>query len=208
MISFVYFDLGGVAICDFSATNKWNELKRDLGINDKNEKKFEEIWERYENEICVNRDVDTLVPIFHKELHLDLAKNYSFLLEGFVNRFEKNPSIWPVLQEMKKNTRLGLLTNAYPRMFEAIRKRGIQPNIEWDVLVDSSIEHLQKPDRRIFELAEKKAGVKKEEILFVENSKGHVKAAQDFGWQTFLYDSSRSEKSSKDLMMFFNRTQI
>ena len=32
MISFIYFDLGGVAIRDFSGTDKSKQLKTDLGL--------------------------------------------------------------------------------------------------------------------------------------------------------------------------------
>jgi hypothetical protein len=32
-IKFVYFDLGGVTILDFSGTNEWFKLKQELGIS-------------------------------------------------------------------------------------------------------------------------------------------------------------------------------
>ena len=34
MISFVYFDVGGVVILDFSGTNKWEMVKKEWGITD------------------------------------------------------------------------------------------------------------------------------------------------------------------------------
>jgi len=32
-IKFIYFDVGGVAILDFSKTNKWKEITKALEIN-------------------------------------------------------------------------------------------------------------------------------------------------------------------------------
>jgi|TARA_Y100000310_G_C20153683_1_gene565933 hypothetical protein len=32
MNRFIYFDVGGVVIRDFSGTNKWEELRRSIGI--------------------------------------------------------------------------------------------------------------------------------------------------------------------------------
>lgn len=32
MIKFIYFDVGGVAIRDFNGTDKWENLKKELGI--------------------------------------------------------------------------------------------------------------------------------------------------------------------------------
>ena len=89
MISFVYFDLGGVVIKDFSGTNKWEELKKELGVTEKKHENFGRLWSQYHNEINIDRDVDSLVPIFNKELGLKIPNSYSLLTDGFVNRFKK-----------------------------------------------------------------------------------------------------------------------
>ena len=54
-------------------------------------------------------------------------------------------------------------------MYSAIKKRGIIPKISWDVVIDSSIEGVAKPDPAIYKLAEEKAGVKGKLILFYSN---------------------------------------
>lgn len=184
MIKFVYFDVGGVAILDFSGTNKWEELLNEFGIT-------EEFWEKHYGNINIGK-ISKESPI-----------SYSKLLEGFVSRFEKNPSIWPVILAIKKCCRIGLLTNMYPGMFESIKNHGLLPEIDWDVVVDSSVEKVAKPDRRFFEIAQEKAGVGGDHILFVENSPGHVEAAKTFGWQTFLYDPASPVESSKNLKQYF-----
>ena len=124
------------------------------------------------------------------------------MLSDFVNRFESNPSIWPVIEEIKKTCQVGLLTNAYPRMLTEIQRRGILSPIAWDVIIDSSVVGFQKPDRQIFEIAQEKAKINLKEILFVENSPEHVRAAQIFGWQTFLYDSLHPHQSSQKLLNY------
>lgn len=201
MIKFIYFDVGGVVIQDFSGTYKWEELKAELGVNKDNSQKFDDVWAIYDNEICVTRKVNSLVPILNREVGLNIPLDYS-LLGGFVNRFEKNESIWPVVGKAKKKYRIGLLTNMYLGMFEKIQVKGILPPVGFDVIVDSSQVKLQKPDEEIFRLAEKLAGVSGSEILFVENSKMHVEAANELGWQTFLYNSSDVTGSSQELLKF------
>lgn len=198
MISFVYLDIGGVVIDDFSGNDKWRELQQELGINDSNRVAFEKLWKHYEPELCIGRDVETLVPILVKELGVQLPENYS-LLAGFVDRFYANPEIWPVVEWLASKTRVGLLTNMYPRMFAAIERKHLLPQVQWDVIVDSSLELLQKPDRKLFELAEKRTSVPHSEILFVDNSAGHIQEAEAFGWQTFLYDSSNHPTAVRDL---------
>ena len=94
---------------------------------------------------------------------------------------------------------IGLLTNMYPKLLRAINKRGLMPDIKWDVIIDSSIEGLRKPQTEIFELARDKAGVNNDETLFVDNTERNVEAAKRMGWQTYLYDPSNVSKSNLGL---------
>jgi len=199
MIKFVYFDLGGTVIRDFNGTNKWSEMKKYLSVEEKFDNDFDRLYDQYElDELCISRDVDTLIPIFAEKFAIKFPQNFSFL-SYLVNNFEKNPSIWPVVSQAEKSFRIGLLTNMYPRMFEAIKGRGLMPPDKWKVIIDSSKVKLQKPDKRIYELAEVEAGAKGEEILFIDNTKINTDAAENLGWQTFLYDSESPEVSSLKL---------
>lgn len=200
MIKFVYFDLGGVVDIDFSGNNKYMEMKRDMGITADKDEEFDKLWDQLESEICVGRDTDSVLGQLVEKFNLHLPVKYSLLMDGFVNRFEANKSIWLVINSLQEYCKVGLLTNMYPGMFTAIKNRGLLPEVSWDKIIDSSIEGIQKPDPRIFQLAERKANTKGQEILFVENSPGHVKAASAFGWQTFPYDSAHPEDSSKKLL--------
>ena len=201
MISFIYFDVGGVVELDFSGTNKWNEMKKDLGVNEENDAAYEAVWQRFANNICINYDVDTLIPLLEKEAGITFPNGYS-LLNDFVNRFDVNTSIWPVITEARKKYKIGLLTNMYPRMFPLIQKKELLPPVKWDVIIDSSIVGCQKPDEEIFKIAEEKARVNGNEILFIDNTSQHIEAAKKLGWNTFLYNSANPEDSSKKLSDF------
>ena len=202
MISFVYFDVGGVVMLDFSKTNKWYELKHDIGVLDDKMALFDSIWNRYP--ITIDCDVDKLIFEIGKEMGLVIPARYS-MLEDFVNRFQPNPFILPVIKYVQKTCNVGLLTNMYPRMFDLIQSKNLLPAVEWDVIIDSSIVKLKKPDPRIYALAQQKAGVPGNHILFVENQEEHVNAARTAGWNAFLYDSANPEKSSKDVLDFFEK---
>ncbi len=193
-ISFIYFDVGGVIIKDFSATNNWDRLKReDLGFTDQTIIHFDQIWQQYSQRLSLDVDVDDLVP------KLSLPDGFS-ILDQFIKRFEKNQSIWPIMQSVKEKYRIGLLTDMYPRMFNAIKAAGLFPPVEWDVIIDSSVEKVRKPDPEMYTLAEVRAEVKPEEILFIDNVQKNLDPTISRGWSTVWYDSSDYEKSSKDLM--------
>ncbi len=98
---FVFFDVGGVLLLDYSGTNKWIEMKRDLGVTDELDSKFDGVWKRYRSQICIDCDVDTLVPIFEMEAGITTPKNYSMLAD-FVNRFDVNTNIWQIVQKVKE----------------------------------------------------------------------------------------------------------
>ncbi len=203
MLRFVYFDMGGVAIKDFSDSNKWRELQESIGVPPEKEKQFLEIWNRHHERECIDYDVDNTVVELNAEMGLQLPPETSLLAE-FIKRFEANKSIHSIITSLKKKVRVGLLTNAYPRMLDAIKKKGILPPVVWDVEIDSSIVRLQKPDRAIFDLATKRAAVKTEEILFIDNKKQLIDATKEVGWNTFLYNSGNYERSSKELADYVN----
>jgi HAD superfamily hydrolase (TIGR01509 family) len=204
MIKFVYFDVGGVVELDFSGTNKWEELKKEIGITPELRDEYDKLWSEIEKRLCVDLDADVFFEKIKKHFHLNTPANYYFLQNGFVDRFEVNPSIWPVIREINKKYPVGLLTNMYVNMFPAIQKRGLLPPVVWRQIIDSSVVKLRKPDLEIYELAQKLAGVLPDEILFVDNQPKNLTPATTLGWQTFLYDSANPKESSQKLLEFWN----
>lgn len=189
MTKFVYFDLGGVVIKDFSATNKWEELLDEFKID-------KEFWNRHYGRLDSGY------------LPNDVSIDYPTLLEAFVSRFERNEDIWLIIDKVKKTCGIGLYTNMYPGMLESIKNHSLMPRVEWNVIVDSSVEKIEKSDPKLFEIAQKRSGVRKSEILYVENSVEKIEAAQKYGWTTFFFDSSDYKASCKKLMKVIERIAI
>ena len=201
MISFIYFDLGGVVIKDFSGNDGWLKMKQDLGVKPEDDERFDVFFDNLENEkLNVGKEnLESAIPVIEKEFGITFPKNYSFL-NDFVNRFGKNESIWPIIKKAKEHTKIGLLTNMYQGMLSAIKNKNIMPKVNWDLVVDSSVIGLRKPEEKIYKIAEKKSGVNKDQILFIDNSLKNIEAAKNFGWQTFLYDSANPEDSNQKLI--------
>lgn len=142
----------------------------------------------------------------NNEHDLEICSNkfpvkFSTVLE-LVKGYKKNKSIWPVIQETIKHCPVGLLTNMYPGMLTEIKKQELLPQMKWNVIVDSSLESFAKPGKEIYEIAQEKAGVNTNEILFIDNTPVNIETARSFGWQTFLYDSKDYELSSKNLLEY------
>ncbi len=197
----IFFDVGGVVVLDFSGTNKWEEMLQSMGVNDENEVRFLEVWNKHKPRRCIDFDVDSMIDEFRNYVGLELSEDFSFLDE-FVNRFDPNLSIWPVLDYAAQNYKVVLITNMYPRMLDKIYQRGdLMPDISWDCVIDSSVVKLQKPDREIYEFAHKMMGIGKDgKVLFIDNSKEHLVEPEKLGWDTFLYDPTNPENSSEVLL--------
>lgn len=200
---FIYFDVGGVAVLDFSKTEKWQQMLDDLKLLKENQEEVSRLWDKHAGEICTGRDTDEVAEEIFANLQppFQLPANYS-MLEDFVARFEKNEELLKIIEELKENYSVGLLTNMYPRMLEKIFERGLLPANIWDVVVDSSELKMKKPDLDIYQYAQEAAGVKPEEILFLDNTEGHLEVPSELGWQTMLYDPGDVASSSKQFLSF------
>lgn len=197
-IKFIYFDVGGVVIKDFSKTNKWDQMLSDLNISGAKKEEFEKLFTPFESEACIGRNIQEFVEIASKELGITFPKDYAFL-NDFVNRFETNESLWPIIKKIQEKSKIGLLTNMYPEMLGLIYERDLMPAIDFDVIIDSSIIKFRKPQDEIFKIAEDLAKCNPSEILFIENSQMHIDAAKLRGWQTLLYDPADVNTSNKKL---------
>lgn len=203
MISFVYFDLGGVLVFDLMDLGRWDKFKRHLGVTEAQDIAYDELYDLYEPDMHKGkRDTDTLIPLITERFGIKFPKGYS-LLDDIVSNFEKNDAIWPIVKKAQRSCRIGMLTNMYPHMLEKIKSRGLLQDVEWDVIIDSSVVGVQKPETEMFELAEKKTGVDGGEILFVDNSPRNIDKAKKFGWQTFLYSRAKLKESNAALSALF-----
>lgn len=204
-ISFVYFDVGGVALKDLSDTPKWQEILDSIGLGQFDPEKVEAIYKAHDNEICTGKmHIDDILPIYQKEFGINFDPEYS-LQKAVIDSFATNPLIWPLIKQCQSVYKIGLLTDMWTDMYRELEKRKLIPDFNWDVVIDSSIEGLRKPYPEIYQLAQQKAAVPPGEILFIDNREKNLVPARQLGWQTYLYDSSNYEKSSRELAEFLSQ---
>lgn len=197
-IKFIYFDVGGVAILDFSKTNKWQEMMADLGIKDQLRESFSNLFEQHTPDICIGQDTKVFVEDARQNLGISFPVDYD-MTRDFVRRFEPNPYLADLITRLKSDYPIGLLTDQYPRMLSMIFARGLLKKSDWPVIIDSSVVKLSKHNSEMFSLAEQTARVNPKNILFVENSPQHLATAQQQGWQTFEYDPADPQSSTAAL---------
>lgn len=201
-ISFIYFDVGGVIIEDFSDSPKWSTMLNDMGVKPKDILAFDKVYDEFEKLVCIGKyHVDELIPRIIKDFSLPIAPKFS-MQQYFLDHFDKNVGLWPIIKSLVGKAKLGLLTGQYPGLLDGIRRAGLLEYDNWDAILDTSIEGINKPNEELYLRAQEKAGVSPREILFIDNREKNLVIPQKLGWQTFFYDSRDYEQSSRDLVAY------
>lgn len=94
-----------------------------------------------------------------------------------------------------ENYRVGLLSNIMPGFITEMISKGLLPDVEYDAIIDSSEVATIKPEVDIYKIAQGEAGVDASEILFVDDSRTNLMAAERLGWKVMWFDDYRPEDS-------------
>ncbi|HVX58860.1 MAG TPA: HAD-IA family hydrolase [Candidatus Saccharimonadales bacterium] len=121
-------------------------------------------------------------------------KNFDWL-KHYVGNSEPMPHVKELVEWISANYRLGLLSNNFPGAIDGLLRDQIIPRADYAVIVDSSKVGFVKPDPKIYELATDMAGVKAHEVLFIDNERPNITAADQAGWQVLWFDETDPEKS-------------
>lgn len=203
-VRFVYFDVGGVGLIDFSHSTKWEAMMSDLGLLPHHHASFSEVFAAHIRDLCIGAiDTETILAKLQDEFPLSLPDDYD-MIEDFVARFEKNEAMYALIEDAARRYRVGLLTNMYPGMLGAVNARNLLPKIDWHVVVDSSKIGFQKPEEGIYSYAEQQVDCRPEEILFIDNLEENLQIPGQRGWQTFMFDSRQPSAAVTQLAAVLN----
>ena len=92
--------------------------------------------------------------------------------------------------------RVGLLTNIMPGQLKGLKDKGLVPDAAYEVIIDSSVEGILKPDPAMFQLATQAAGCPADQILLIDDTPANVKAAEQAGWRVMLFDTYAPEDNA------------
>lgn len=192
-IEFIYFDVGGVLI-DWSNVFKTASDKFNLTVNDIDttfEENNEEItkglmnpkefWER-----CIEK------------YNISDAESYDFL-NSWVSDYRPISQTHELINRLKTNYKIGLLSNIYKGMLPLLLEKKLIPNIDYQSIIFSCDVGLRKPEAGIYELAQMKAQTEAKNILLVDDRNDYVEGAKKLNWNTFLFDTVQIDKTTKEL---------
>ncbi|MFH1623454.1 MAG: HAD family phosphatase [Candidatus Aenigmatarchaeota archaeon] len=125
----------------------------------------------------------------------DDADNYARL---YVSTRKFNDGMLEIIGELKAaGYKLPVLSNATHENIHANRRFGTYDHFHPHPLILSADVGLDKPDRRIFELAARRIGLRPEQCVFVDDKKRNVDAARQVGFNAIVFKNAKQLR--KDL---------
>jgi len=189
-IKFIYFDIGGVMA---DTTNYFKGATNKFGIP---LDEFTKFWqENYRDEMTRGKITpQEFWKKIIKKFNLKNAMDFNFV-ESWMNDYQPRIKVHKLAKKLSKSYKIGLISNLYPGMMPALIKKGLVANIKYSAMVLSYEVQLRKPEKEIYEIATKKAGVLPEEILLIDDRQDFIEGAKRIGWQTVWFDLENINKT-------------
>ncbi len=185
-IRFVYFDMNGCLVR--AANSAFARLAEESGASPDT---IETIFWQYNDAVCRGeKSVDELNTALAERLGM-MVDWYRYYLEGL----EAMPGMAELVEWTAQNYRVGILTNTMPGLVRAIMDRGLLPEVNYDVIIDSSEVQAIKPEDHIYDVAAERAGVAPNEILLVDDDRPNLVAAGRHGWHTMKFQAFQPEEA-------------
>jgi len=184
-VRFVYFDVNGCLVHFYQGA--FAKLAEATGApSDVVESAF---W-HYNDDVC--RGIITQND-FNQKLADRLGVDSVDWQKYYLDAVEPILEMQDLLKWTSEQYKFGLLTNIMPGLVNAMRRKGIIPNLSYDSIIDSSEVAAIKPESKIYEIAQERAGVAPAEILLIDDSRVNLMAAERLGWHVLWFDDARPE---------------
>lgn len=188
-ISFIYFDINGCLVDSFSSA-----FTKIADISGAPADAIETAFWRYNDEVCRG---DMSMDEFNNAFAREVGLNGIDWQQYYVEAVKPVPGMDEMVRWVSERYRVGLLTNIMPGLVTALRENGKIPDISYDAIIDSSDIRAIKPEPQIFEQASQKAACPAHDILFIDDSRTNLMAAQKQGWRVLWFNSANPEETIK-----------
>lgn len=187
-VSFIYFDVNGCLVHFFQRA--FAELAADTGAS---ADIIETAYWHYNDDAC--RGVISLDD-FNAELAGRVGLEKVEWQKYYLKVVEPIAQMQELLKWASERYKVGLLTNTMSGLLGTMRRSGQVPDLDYDVVIDSSEIGTIKPESKIYEVAQERAGCPPGEILLVDDSRVNLMAAEKHGWHVLWFDDARADEST------------
>lgn len=186
-VKFVYFDINGCLVRFFHRA--FSHIAEDSGVSsDQIESAF---W--HNNDAACRGEI-TLDEFNERLGQVANLKDFNWL-DYYLKAIEPISGMADLLTWASKHYDIGLLSNIMPGTLDRLQQAELVPQVEYKAVVDSSDVGAIKPEAKIYEIAQGLTGVKPEEILFVDDSRANLMAAEKLGWKVLWFNDYQPEEA-------------
>lgn len=182
-IKFLYLDINGCLVRFFQGA--FVRISHDTGVSSD---LIESTFWHYNDAVCRG---EITMEEFNGILAHRLGVPTIDWTEYYMDAVETIKESHDLVAWAAQHYRVGLLSNIMPGYITELITRGKLPDLPYDVIIDSSEVHAIKPEPEVYEIAQKRARVAPEEILFVDDSRTNLMAAERLGWRVLWFDDYR-----------------
>lgn len=185
-ITFVYFDINGCLVRFFH--HAFTELAQDTNIP---ADQIETVFWHYNDAVCRGE-----LPI--DEFNRIMAEKFHHMIDWksyYMRAVAPITEMHDLVKWASSHYKVGLLSNIMPGFISEMIASNLLPDIQYDAIIDSSEVGSIKPQQQIYQIAQERAGVDSEEILFIDDSRTNIMAASQLGWKVLWFDDFRPEES-------------
>jgi len=186
-VKFVYFDINGCLVRFFHRA--FSHIAEDSGVSsDQIESAF---W--HNNDAACRGEI-TLEEFNERLGQVANQKDFNWL-DYYLKAIEPISGMADLLNWAAEHYDIGLLSNIMPGTLGRLQQAELIPQLDYKAVVDSSEVGAIKPESKIYEIAQGLTGVKPEEILFVDDSRTNLMAAEKLGWKVLWFNDYQPEEA-------------
>ncbi len=188
-VSFLYLDINGCLVQFFHAA--FTKIAQDTGASSD---QIETAFWHYNDAVCRG---DIAIEDFNERFAKQIKVESIDWNKYYLDAVKPIEQMHELVKWASKYYKIGLLSNIMPGQIEAMIENGILPDVDYDTIIDSSKVQAIKPESAIYEIAQSKAGVTSpDQILFVDDSRTNLMAAERQGWKVMWFDDFQPQESA------------
>lgn len=190
-ISFIYFDINGCLVRFFHRA--FTAIAKDTGLSPDT---IETAFWHFNDAVCKGHmDRKAFNIAFAKQLGIESIDWQTYYLNAVI----PIPEMHDVIRWAATRYKIGLMSNIGEGFIDDLRAKKLIPDLAYDAIIDSSAVGVIKPDTKIYQIAQAKAGVPSTEILLIDDSRANLIPAQQLGWHVMWFNDYDSVDSSEQV---------
>jgi len=120
------------------------------------------------------------------------ATNGAAFMQWFAGGFGPRPEMIAVVEHLRGRVKLGAITNNVARDDPTERTSGVDARTLFDVVIESAIVGVRKPEPRIYQMTCEALGVEPHQAVFLDDMGTNLKGAKALGMTTIKVDHTLS----------------